>query len=89
MFAAAYELLDQEQRKKLAERLLGSATAEEQNALMERLESYNFVQPPTIIAPRQLLPVEQIVTYDPIVHRQLFRQGFADAVRDMRHMVSG
>ncbi|MCR4407787.1 MAG: patatin-like phospholipase family protein [Anaerolineae bacterium] len=88
MFAAAYELLDREQRQKLAERLLGTATAEEQNALLERLESYNFVQPPTIIAPRQLLPVEQIVTYDPTVHRQLFKQGFADAVRDMRHMVT-
>jgi NTE family protein len=89
MFVAAYELLDEAQRRHLAERLWGTAAPEERDALLERLASYQFVQPPRIIAPRRLLPVEQIVTYVPEVHRKLFRQGYADAVREMRHVVSG
>jgi len=89
MFVAAYELLGESQRRQLAQRLLGTATAEEQDALLERLASYSFVRPPLIIAPRQLLPVEQIVTYDPEAHRELFKQGYADAVREMRHAVAG
>ncbi|MCD6552971.1 MAG: patatin-like phospholipase family protein [Anaerolineae bacterium] len=88
MFAAAYELLDETQRQQVVKQLWGATTAEEQDALLERLGSYQFVQPPLIIAPRQLLPVEQIVTYDPKAHRELFKQGYADAVREMRHVIA-
>jgi len=88
MFVTAYELLDEAQRQQLVKRLRGTVTTEEQDALLEQLASYNFVQPPLIIAPRQLLPVEQIVTYDPEAHRELFKQGYADAVREMRHVAT-
>jgi NTE family protein len=86
MFVAAYDLLDETQQRQLVKRLRGTATTEEQNALLGRLASYSFVQPPRIIAPRQLLPVEQIVTYSSEAHRELFKQGYADAVREMRHV---
>lgn len=87
LFAAAYALLDETQQRQLAQKLWSTATAEEQDTLLERLASYRFVQPPRIIAPRQLMPVEQIVTYEADAHRELFKQGYADAVREMRHLV--
>ncbi|MBC7249252.1 MAG: patatin-like phospholipase family protein [Anaerolineae bacterium] len=88
MFVAAYEFLDEAQRRDLVKHVWGAESKEEQDALLERLASYKFVRAPRIIAPRRLLPVEQIVTYDPEAHRQLFKQGYADAVRVMRHVAA-
>jgi NTE family protein len=87
-FAATYEFLDESQRRQLVKQVWDTATEEEQDALLERLASYRFVQPPRIIAPRQLMRVEQIVIYNPETHRELFKQGYADAVREMRHVVA-
>jgi hypothetical protein len=36
------------------------------------------------IAPKKMLPVEQIVTYDPETHERLFEAGRSDAARILR-----
>lgn len=44
---------------------------------------------PTVIAPRECMPLEWIVDYEDATHRQLFAQGKADAERALQRSAAG
>jgi len=86
MFVAAYDLLTEAQRREMARSLHPGASADEMSLLLRRLGRYRRVTPPRIVAPRELMPIEWIVTYQPDIHRELFKQGYSDAVREMHDL---
>lgn len=85
-FVAAFELLSPEQREQLAHKLWGDESAEERARKLSRVASWRLVTSPHIIAPRRLMPVEQIITYNRETHEQMFDMGRSDAARILRDM---
>ena len=85
-FVAAFGLLDEEQRQALASKLWGDESPEERARKLETLSSRRYVKPPWIVAPKKLLPIEQIITYDPGIHERMFESGRSDAARMLRKM---
>ena len=83
-FCAAFELLDGDQRQQLARSLWPQEKPEEQSTRLDQLAAWRVVDPPHIIAPKKLMPVEQIITYDPEVHEEMFDAGRSDAARILR-----
>ena len=67
--------------KQLAAKLWAGDSAEEQARKLEGLASWRRIEPPHIVAPKSLLPVEQIITYDRDMHERMFELGRSDAAR--------
>ncbi len=85
-FVAAFELLDDGQRQELALKLWGNEPEQVRENKLHQISSWRMFDPPKIIAPKSLLPVEQIITYDPSVHERMFEAGRSDAARILREM---
>jgi NTE family protein len=83
-FVGAFELLDEGQRQKLALKLWEEDSPHERARKLEQLASWRRIERPQIIAPKTLLPVEQIITYNPEAHERLFEMGRSDAARTLR-----
>jgi NTE family protein len=85
-FVAAFELLDDDQRQQLALRLWGDETPRERARRLDKVASWRSIDPPQIIAPRRMMPVERIITYNLETHEELFEAGRSDAARILRGM---
>jgi NTE family protein len=85
-FVVAFDLLDEEQRQELALRLWGDEPLEERERKLQKVASWRTIERPQIIAPRRLMPVEQIITYSRETHEQMFEMGRSDAARTLREM---
>jgi len=81
-FVAAFRLLNEDQRQQLAVELWPDDLA--RNSRLEQLDGWRLVRTPRIVSPKKLLAVEQIITYDPAVHEQMFELGRSDAARILR-----
>jgi NTE family protein len=88
-FVAAFELLDEGQRQQLAHKLWGKASEQEQARRLEKVTSWRTIDLPRIVAPKTLMPVEQIITYDTATHEHMFEMGRSDAARILRDMTPG
>jgi NTE family protein len=84
-FVAAFELLDETQREQLALKLWGDESPNERWQRLGKLSEWRSIEPPRIVAPKRLLPVEQIITYDLDAHERLFEMGRSDAARILRN----
>jgi NTE family protein len=82
-FVAAYELLDEDARWQLARRLWPNDETKEKIA---QLSEWRYADDPWIVAPKRSLPVEQIISYKPKAHLELFEMGRADAARSLRKL---
>ncbi len=81
-YRVAFEML--EQRNRLAEAAEKLAWAAQQlgDADLNMLDvPLKRVQPPTVIAPQEMMPLEWIIDYEEQNHHALFAQGRADAER--------
>ena len=85
-FVAAFELLDGEQRQQLALKLWSEDAPAERARKLEDVSAWRYIDPPWIVAPREMLPVEQIITYDLDTHERMFEMGRSDAARILRQM---
>ena len=85
-FVAAFELLDLAQRQKLAANLWPDADDQERELELTKLSTWRHVDTPWIVAPKNLLPIEQIITYDRDIHEEMFELGRSDAARILRRM---
>lgn len=85
-FVAAFELLSEDQRQQLARKLWGDEPLEERARKLARVASWRVIDRPQIIAPRRLMPVEQIITYNLETHERMFEMGRSDAARVLRGM---
>jgi NTE family protein len=85
-FVAAFELLRETQRQELALKLWGDESAEERERKLQKVASWRAIDRPQIIAPRRLMPVEQIITYNRQTHEDMFEMGRSDAARILRGM---
>ena len=85
-FVAAFELLDEGQRQALAAKLWSELDETEQNERLQKLDRLRRLDPPKIVAPKKLLPIEQIISYDPDIHERMFDQGRSDAARILREL---
>jgi NTE family protein len=83
-FVAAFQLLDQGQRQQMALELWPDDLPDTRSARLGQLDEWRLVRPPRIVSPKKLLAVEQIITYDPAVHEQMFELGRSDAARILR-----
>jgi NTE family protein len=85
-FVAAFELLTEGQRQELALKLWGDEPEEERERKLENVSSWRTINRPRIVAPRRLMPVEQIITYDRETHERMFEMGRSDAARVLRDL---
>ncbi len=83
-FVAAFELLDEAQRQTLAQTLWPGQEEGRRAERLRKLDRWRRVQSPWIIAPQELLPIEQIITYDRDMHEEMFDRGRSDAARILR-----
>ena len=82
-FVAALDLLDDDDRRKLALRLWPNDDLDDKIAA---LSGWRYADEPWIVAPQRSLPVEQIIRYKPEDHRELFEMGRRDAIRSLRQL---
>jgi predicted acylesterase/phospholipase RssA len=82
-FVAAVELLDETGQRQLARRLWPD---DDVDAKVEMLAGWRYADEPWIVAPQKSLPVEQIISYKPEAHRELFEMGRRDAIRSLRQL---
>ena len=85
-FVAAFNLLTPAQRQTLAGNLWPDANNQEREQGLAQLDAWRQVNTPWIVAPKNLLPIEQIITYDRNIHEELFKLGRSDAARLLRNM---
>jgi NTE family protein len=83
-FVAALELLDEDARYRLARRVWPD---DDPDAKVAMLSGLRYSDDPLIVAPQRSLPIEQIISYKPAAHQELFNQGFGDAARTLRRLV--
>ncbi len=87
-FVAAFDLLDGSQRARLAEMLYPNLDADERAKKLFKFDDWRRVDMPWIVAPKQLMPIGQIIKYDRETHEAMFEQGRSDAARTLRKMTA-
>lgn len=87
-FVAAFDLLDDGQRARLVETLYPDLDDGERAQKLAKFDGWRRVQAPWIVAPKQLMPIEQIIKYDRETHEAMFEQGRSDAARILRHLTA-